>query len=80
MMFRMWPKGLFVLDVVESCAFDVLLCHVLLFDVFATSDVTALWYLTGSGDLLFICGVICMGDMRFDVFEISGISFSSLTT
>ena len=80
MMVGMWPKGLFVLDVVESFAFDVLLCHVLLFDVFATSDVTALWYLTGSGDLLFICGVICMDDMRIVAFEIFGTNFDSLTT
>ena len=80
MMFGMWLKGVFVLDVVESFAFNVLLYHVLLCDVFATSDVIALWYLTGSGDLLFICGVICTDDMRFDVFENFGISFSSLTT
>ena len=80
MMVGMWPKGLQVLDVVESFAFDVLLCHVLLFDVFATSDVTAFWYLTGSGDLLFICGMICMDDMRIVAFEIFVTNFDSLTT
>ena len=69
-----------MLDVVESFAFDVLLCHVLLFDVFTTSDAIALWYLTGSGDLLFICGMICMDDMRIVAFEIFGTSFGSLTT
>ena len=52
----------------------------LLSDVFATSDVITLWYLTGSGDLLIICGMICTDEMRFKVFEIFGISFSSLTT
>ena len=76
MMFGIWPQGLFVLDVVESFAFDILLCHVLLFDVFATSDVTALWYLTGSGDLLFICGMICMDDMRIVALRFSVLALA----